>query len=267
VIATKKVDVPANGRATVELCSLSVGYGFNRCAVRIDGGDAFPADDASVFAVRRSDPERVLFVHAAADPRSRSISRRRSPLQRNRRSFCNRLLRSRPQISILQSSRSSCCPIHPRCLQFLNTHLLSTSRKAAMCFSHWALLPLTMHRFFFGAARQLRLTITGAAATRPHVGQVDFSYPALEQAQPGRDDGGWSEVKVYYAVDVDPANARVAARLSDGTPLDSRQTDRRRTHSSASLRGSRISPTICPSIPSLLHSSIVRRAIFPAASA
>ena len=32
--------------------------------------DAFPADDASVFAVRRSDPERVLFVHAAGDSRS-----------------------------------------------------------------------------------------------------------------------------------------------------------------------------------------------------
>ena len=30
----------------------------------------FPADDASVFAVRRSDPERVLFVHAAGDARS-----------------------------------------------------------------------------------------------------------------------------------------------------------------------------------------------------
>ena len=28
------------------------------------------------------------------------------------------------------------------------------------------------------------------------VGQVDFSYPALEQAQPGRDNGGWAEVKV-----------------------------------------------------------------------
>jgi hypothetical protein len=33
--------------------------------VRIEGGDAFPADDASVFVVRRSDPERVLFVHPA----------------------------------------------------------------------------------------------------------------------------------------------------------------------------------------------------------
>src|ERR1019366_7051573 len=49
----------------VEFAPLNVGYGFNRCEVRIEGGDAFPADDASVFTVRRSDPERGLFVRAA----------------------------------------------------------------------------------------------------------------------------------------------------------------------------------------------------------
>ena len=38
-------------------------------------------------------------------------------------------------------------------------------------------------------------------------------------AQPGRDNGGWAEAKVFYAAVVDPRGARVAARLSDGTPL------------------------------------------------
>src|SRR5215469_2500886 len=64
-MATRTVDVPANGRATVDFAPLDVGYGFNRCAVAMEGGDAFPADDTSIFAVRRSDPERVLFVHDA----------------------------------------------------------------------------------------------------------------------------------------------------------------------------------------------------------
>ena len=45
------------------------------------------------------------------------------------------------------------------------------------------------------------------------------AIPPLAQAQPGRDNGGWAEVKVLYAVPVDPAQARVAARLTDGTPL------------------------------------------------
>jgi hypothetical protein len=56
----------------------------------------------------------------------------------------------------------------------------------------------------------------GGAAT---VGQVDFTHPALRDAQPGRDNGGWAEAKVFYAAVVDPRGARVAARLSDGTPL------------------------------------------------
>ena len=68
--ATKRVDVPANGRVTVEFPLLSMGYGFNRCEVRVDTQDAFPRDDASLFAVRRSDPERVLFIHANGDSRS-----------------------------------------------------------------------------------------------------------------------------------------------------------------------------------------------------
>jgi hypothetical protein len=68
-IATKKINIPANGRATVDFAPLDVSYGFNRCAVTIDA-DAFPADDTSLFAVRRSDPERVLFVHAGGDTRS-----------------------------------------------------------------------------------------------------------------------------------------------------------------------------------------------------
>jgi hypothetical protein len=48
---------------------------------------------------------------------------------------------------------------------------------------------------------------------------VDFTHPALLDPQPGRDNGGWAETKVFYAAVVDPRAARVAIRLSDGTPL------------------------------------------------
>src|ERR1035437_2959064 len=69
-IATKKVDVPAGGRATVVFEGLDVPYGESRCAVRIDGADGFAKGDVSNFAVKRADPERVLFVHQASDTRS-----------------------------------------------------------------------------------------------------------------------------------------------------------------------------------------------------
>ena len=68
--ATKKVDVPAGGRASVEFQPLDVPYGFSRCEIKIDAADGFAADDTSVFAVQRSDPERVLLVHASGDNRS-----------------------------------------------------------------------------------------------------------------------------------------------------------------------------------------------------
>src|SRR5579871_5554871 len=41
--ATKTVAVPANGRASVEFPSLVAPYGFNRCEVKIDAADGFPA--------------------------------------------------------------------------------------------------------------------------------------------------------------------------------------------------------------------------------
>src|ERR1700728_2778462 len=69
-IATRKVDIAADGRATVEFPSLDVPYGLNHCAVKIDSADGFPADNVSVFSVKRADPERVLFVHQANDLRS-----------------------------------------------------------------------------------------------------------------------------------------------------------------------------------------------------
>ena len=68
--ATQSVMVPANGRATVTFQSLDVPYGFSRCEVRIDSADSLPADDSSRFAVERSDPKQVLFVHEPGDSRS-----------------------------------------------------------------------------------------------------------------------------------------------------------------------------------------------------
>ena len=69
-IATRSVAVPANGRASVEFerSTCPTASAAARCS--IDSADALPADDVSLFAVERSDPRRVLFVHEPADTRS-----------------------------------------------------------------------------------------------------------------------------------------------------------------------------------------------------
>jgi hypothetical protein len=218
-IAAKKVNVPASGRATVDFVPLDVDYGFNRCAVTIDSGDAFPADDASVFAVRRSDPERVLFVHASGDTRSAT--------------YFNAALAAAAQGSFLLQSVAAgqTADFDPSRFAFV---VLSDSVALPSVFEHTltqyvanggsVLVALGTH-----AERHTQIPFWGGVVQDTHnyarfgnpagVGQVDFSYPVLQQAQPGRDNGGWAEIKVFYAAVVDPGLARVAARLTDGTPL------------------------------------------------
>ena len=56
------MEVPENGRATVEFLSLDVPYGRNKGEVRIDTADSLPADDSFYFSVERGDPRHALFV-------------------------------------------------------------------------------------------------------------------------------------------------------------------------------------------------------------
>lgn len=217
-IASRKVEVPANGRASVDF-ALDVAYGFNRCSVRIESNDLFPVDDAALFAVRRADPERALFVHAADDTRSATY-------------FGSAISAAAPGSFVLQSvAAEQSTDLDPSKFAFV---VLSDVVSVPSIFEHAlaqyvsrggnVLIVLGTH-----AARRAPIPVWGAAITdvrdyaraggTASVSQVDFSFPALAQSQPGRDNGGWSAVKVFYASVVDPGSARVAARLSDGTPL------------------------------------------------
>ncbi len=219
VIATRKVEVPANGRATVEFAPLDAGYGFNRCEVRIEGGDAFPADDASYFAVRRSDPERVLFVHAAGETRSalyfgaalEAAAQGAFALQSASEEQTTDLDPSKYAFVVLSDAVTLPSIFEHALAQYVakgGNVLIALGTAAA----HNARIPL-----WDGAVKEVHeYGRTGNPAT---VGQVDFSYPALAQEQPGRDNGGWADVKVLYATVVDAGRSRVAARLADGTPL------------------------------------------------
>jgi hypothetical protein len=219
VIATRKVNIPANGRATVEFAPLDVGYGFNRCEVRIEGGDGFPADDASVFAVLRSDPERVLFVHAGGETRSALY-------------FGSALEAAAQGAFVLQSvAAQQATDLDPSKYAFV---VLSDAVVLPSIFEH-ALAQYVakggsvLISLGTAAAHNARIPLWGGAVKDVHeyartgnpaaVGQVDFSYPALAQEQPGHDNGGWADVKVFYVAVLDAGQSRVAARLADGTPL------------------------------------------------
>jgi hypothetical protein len=226
VIATKKVDVPATGRATVVFEGLDVPYAESRCAVRIDAADGFAADDASNFAVKRADPERVLFVHQASDTRS--------PL------YFGAALAAAAQASfvlqpITPDQASDIDPTKyafvvlsdvPAVPSILENALLRNvqdggSVLVAMGVSeaHREHIPV-----YGGNIAEVHFYARGASADGfATVGQVDGSHPAMKDA------GGFEGAKFFYAAAVDPGShtsdqrspgsARVVAKLADGTPL------------------------------------------------
>lgn len=217
VAATKRVDVPADGRATVEFDSLDVPYGTSRCAVRIDSADGFPADDASLFAVKRAHPERVLFVHQASDARS--------PL------YFGTALASAAQGSFV--------------LQPMNVEQaadVDPARYAFVVLSDIATLPQLFENSLLhfvesggsvllavGAsdARAQRLPIVGQVVGEGHfyargggsfasAGAMDASHPAVQSAD------ALADTKFFYASSLllgDGSHTRILARLADGSPL------------------------------------------------
>jgi hypothetical protein len=213
-IDTRKVEVPASGRASVEFQSLDVPYGFSRCEVRIDSVDTLAADDAYLFAVERSDPQHVLFVHESADTHS--------PL------FFGGALASAAESSFVLDS--------------VTVERLSGVEPAKYAFvvlSDVLSLPSPFEsdllRYVQGggsvliaagasAAHRSRVPVFGENIIEPRdysrgnerfltVGDADSSYPSMQSSE------GWAGVRFYYAVAVDPSNSRIVVKLTDGTPV------------------------------------------------
>jgi Aerotolerance regulator N-terminal/von Willebrand factor type A domain len=213
-IDSRKVDVPAGGRATVEFPSLNVPYGWSRCEVRIDSADALAADDSYLFAVNRSDPQPVLFVHESTDSRS--------PL------FFGGALSSAAEASFTVDSVAV-------------DHVSATtlSKYAFVVLSDVISLPPQFENDLVRYVRSGGSILIAAGTSAAHraripvlddkiveardysrdgerfitVGDVDTSHPSLKSS------GGWAGVKFYYAVAVDPSSSRVIARLADQTPV------------------------------------------------
>jgi hypothetical protein len=211
-VATRKVDIAANGRATVEFPALDVPYGLNHCAVKIDSADGFPADDVSVFSVKRADPERVLFVHQANDLRS--------PLY-----FGAALAAASQAYFTLQSIDSEkSTDIDPSKYAFV---VLSDAVALPSIFEN------ALTRYVRGggsvliaagtsAAHHARIPIFGGTTSDAHsysrdgsalIGQTDLTHPVMNDA------AGWTDLKIYYVAGVDADGARVIVRLTDQTPL------------------------------------------------
>ncbi len=222
-MATRKADVPAGGRATVEFAPLDVPYGYSRCEIRIDSADGFAADDAGYFAVRHSDPDRVLFVHQASDARS--------PVY-----FGAALGAAAESSFVMQSiSAEQSTDVDPAKYAFV---VLSDALALPSIFENalaqyvrgggGVLIATGTSGGRRGRIPLLEETVQGTrdysrAGGSASIGQVDLTHPALQQtAEEGSataKETGWRDVKFYYVSSVDGAKDRVVARMADGAPL------------------------------------------------
>jgi len=217
-LATKQISVPANGKATVEFASLEVPYGLNKCEVRIDSGaasgDAMAADDVRRFAVERSDPEKILLVHNYGD--------NRSPVYIT---------------AALSAAAQAAFVVEPINVNEAADRKISTY--GVVILSDLTTVPALLENTLTGyvksggavfiaagtsAASHTQIPIFDAHISETHdytrnpdhyalVGDIDSSFGAVGKAD------SWHGVKFYYALSVDPAGARVIARLSDQTPV------------------------------------------------
>jgi hypothetical protein len=214
-LATESVAVPANGRATTEFQSLDVPYGFTRSEVRIDSADAFPADDTSLFAVERADPRRVLFVYEPSSDQRSPIYFRAALASTPDSGFtldtasvaqAASLPLSKYAFVVLSDVISVPASFESELLKYVQTGggVWVTVGTSA---SHSARIPV-----FGGNVLESRY-YSRTSDSFLSVGEADPSYPSIAKAD------RWSGVKFYFAVRVDPGDARVAARLTDEMPL------------------------------------------------
>jgi hypothetical protein len=212
--ATKTVSVPANGRATVEFPSLNLPYGFSRCEIKIDSADTLPADDLRRFAIERSDPQKALLIHNYGD--------HRSPL------YIGAALSAAAQSAFTLESINvdEAADRQPSNYAFVVLSDVATvpalleNSLASYVRSGGSLLIAAGTSA--GARSQIPIFGARIIATRDYnrirdrfmpVGVSDSSYSAVAKAE------GWSDVKFFYALDVDPGDSRVIVRLADQTPL------------------------------------------------
>jgi hypothetical protein len=213
VVNMKKVEVPADGRVTVAFEGLEVPYGESKCEVRIDSADGFAADDTSRFAVKRADPERVLFVHQAGDSKSQL--------------YFGAALGAAAQASFV---------LQPILAEQAGD--VDPTKYAFVVLSDVAAIPSILEHSLvkyvedggsvliaagLADSHRERIPVYGADVADGHyysrsggfasVGPVDASYPAVKDAR------GWTDAKFFYAAQVDATGARVVAKLADGTPL------------------------------------------------
>jgi hypothetical protein len=214
VTETKQVEIPENGRGSVEFMSLDVPYGRNKGEVKIDSADALAADDVFYFSVERSDPKKLLFIQDA--PGSPGLLYFKAALEASGQSA----------FEIDPATADQSASVNPSRYAFVVLNDLGSVP---------ATLESTLHDYVrtggnvlvtlgVRSAQRSKVPVTGEAiAGGKYSGREGERFQAvsfLDSSHPSiLKDDKWEDVKFYHTVRVTPSASRVAAKLGDQTPL------------------------------------------------
>jgi hypothetical protein len=214
VLESKSVDVPAGGRASVELLSLESPHGFHKAEVRIEPHDSLTQDDRFPFAVERADPHPVLFLHENGQPRGELYYR-----------------------AALESVSEAGFRLEPLAVEQAANQALS--KYAFVVLSDIGSLPAGLEnnlRAYVNGGGSLMVALGPSSAALAHVpvsgepiqgssyagregdrfqmvASADAEHPSLRRASK------FEGVQFYQTIKVDPGQSRVIARLTNQAPL------------------------------------------------
>ena len=212
--AAKLVEVGANGRGIVEFAGMDAPYGWSRCEIRLDGGDALASDDTFRFAMERADARRILFVRDQRQTRSAFYFR----------NALDALVTANFGIDEVEPDKTSGVDPSKFAFTVLNDpgelpEAFVESLKRYVSAGGNVLIAAGAVTAGRAKVPLLEAAISGSRyASRSGerfltVIKADATHPSVRRAD--RLEG----VKFYQAVKVDPGQLRVLARLNDDTPL------------------------------------------------
>ena len=213
-VATKQVAVPASGRATAEIDSLDLPYGFSRGSVRINSADSLAADDEYLFSIERSERKRGLFVYQGSDSRSAlyfgtaltSAAQSSATLDKVTVDKVGNADPTQYAFVVLCDVASLPAAFADRLQKYVRTGgnvLISLGTATAQ----QSQVPVLGQRIQ-GLKHYSREAERFAA-----VGETNTAFAAAGTTEE------WEGVRFFYAAALDESAARVAVRLQDRTPL------------------------------------------------
>jgi hypothetical protein len=213
VLGTKDVTVPPNGRVQTEFTSFNVPYGAHRGEIRIEPHDSLVADDVFPFAVERADPRTVLFL-TRGQPRDSFYYKAALDSAEN----AGLLVQT---VNIRQASGEDLSRYPFLILSDPGSLEAGLDRRIAEYVRHGGSLLILVGP---ESIRAGRLPVTDARlssvnAPTQNADFVDNAHPALAGLGPLQNVQFYSAVRIAASPD-----ARVLAKLADGSPLLMEQT-------------------------------------------